>query len=121
MGCVVGSGIDAPPPPTEAGWKTNPTRENAMSSRPSATNVTLPSDRDGSSGGAVAAGDVAPTSEVPPPENPRGTRYVPKTFHARGGMGEVWLSQDSTIGRDVAMKILRRDSQSAKVRFVAEA
>src|SRR5947209_7852310 len=91
------------------------------SSPPSASNVTLPADRHSSNGNGNSVGDVAPTAEVPPPDGPRGTRYVPKTFHARGGMGEVWLSQDASIGRDVAMKILRRDSQSAKVRFVAEA
>jgi tetratricopeptide (TPR) repeat protein/tRNA A-37 threonylcarbamoyl transferase component Bud32 len=48
-------------------------------------------------------------------------RYVVKKFHARGGMGEVWLAEDKAIGRRVAMKTLRRNRSERHERFLAEA
>ena len=50
----------------------------------------------------------------------RRRRYVRKAFHARGGMGEVWLSEDSLIGREVAVKVLRQPTQGAQDRFITE-
>ena len=48
-------------------------------------------------------------------------RYVQKAFHARGGMGEVWVGEDSEIGRQVALKRLRKEGTQQKDRFLAEA
>jgi serine/threonine-protein kinase len=48
-------------------------------------------------------------------------RYLMKTFHARGGMGEVWVSEDPMIGREVAIKRLAASGGNASDRFVAEA
>jgi tetratricopeptide (TPR) repeat protein/tRNA A-37 threonylcarbamoyl transferase component Bud32 len=48
-------------------------------------------------------------------------RYVIRKFHARGGMGEVWLADDEDIGRPVALKRLRRERLDQKERFMIEA
>lgn len=34
-------------------------------------------------------------------------RYAVSNLHASGGVGEIWLATDRTIGRDVAFKTLR--------------
>ena len=50
-------------------------------------------------------------------------RYVGKRFHAKGGIGQVWLTRDLNFGREVALKELlpeRRDELSEK-RFLIEA
>ena len=44
---------------------------------------------------------------VPSPDKLAGTRYHTLRFHARGGMGEIWLAEDKRIGRQVALKKLR--------------
>jgi tetratricopeptide (TPR) repeat protein len=48
-------------------------------------------------------------------------RYVLQKFHARGGMGEVWLAQDSDIGRQVALKRMRKQVRDQKDAFLWEA
>lgn len=48
-------------------------------------------------------------------------RYRPISFHARGGMGEVWLAEDVCVGRKVALKTLRPERYSQEARFVIEA
>jgi serine/threonine protein kinase/Flp pilus assembly protein TadD len=70
---------------------------------------------------AAAGADNVPTIDLTAARPGPCGRYFRKSFHARGGMGEVWLSQDNTIGRDIALKVLRHDSESAKARFLAEA
>src|SRR5262245_29106540 len=53
-----------------------------------------------------------------------GSRYARTSFHASGGMGTVWLAQDTQIGRDVALKELRIDETAGAAvanRFVREA
>lgn len=50
-------------------------------------------------------------------------RYVEKRFHAKGGIGQVWLARDLNFGREVALKELlpeRRDELSER-RFLIEA
>ncbi len=77
------------------------------------------------------ASDVAPpprpleleTTVVPPPFEPqlRSQRYVIRRFHARGGLGEVWLAEDAEVGRQVALKRLRDGRERHKDRFLVEA
>jgi serine/threonine protein kinase/tetratricopeptide (TPR) repeat protein len=59
-----------------------------------------------------------------PPAAPqtRTDRYHLKKFHAKGGMGEIWLAEDGNMGRAVAYKKMRgkpRDDQ--KDQFLREA
>ena len=61
------------------------------------------------------------TSDVPPDRTAASNRYVLTAFHARGGMGEVWRCQDSTIGREVALKRLAAHRGAARERFLCEA
>jgi serine/threonine-protein kinase len=53
-----------------------------------------------------------------------GARYVPQGVLGEGGMGVVGLCKDVRIGRDVAMKLLRKEkkpSPDAQMRFEREA
>ena len=49
------------------------------------------------------------------------SRYVLRTFHARGGMGEIWLAEDRDIGRPVALKRMRPGHERHRERFLMEA
>lgn len=42
-----------------------------------------------------------------------GTRYSASKFLGRGGMGEVWLAEDSVLHRNVALKVLAAENSSA--------
>src|SRR5262245_45945862 len=52
------------------------------------------------------------------------SRYRPVRFHARGGLGEVFLARDDELNRDVAFKRIRSelgDDPELRRRFVREA
>jgi WD40 repeat protein/tRNA A-37 threonylcarbamoyl transferase component Bud32 len=51
-------------------------------------------------------------------------RYRPVRYHARGGLGEVWVARDAELNRDVALKLIRpekRDDAESRRRFLMEA
>jgi tetratricopeptide (TPR) repeat protein len=51
----------------------------------------------------------------------RSDRYLLERFHARGGMGEIWLATDVEIGRPVALKRILRGREDQHDRFLVEA
>jgi tetratricopeptide (TPR) repeat protein len=53
---------------------------------------------------------------------PAAGRYQPLRFHARGGLGEVFLAEDRELRREIALKFIRPGrEQAARRRFVREA
>ncbi|HBI46089.1 MAG TPA: hypothetical protein DDY78_25025 [Planctomycetales bacterium] len=48
-------------------------------------------------------------------------RYNLKRFHAKGGMGEIWLAEDPVIGRSVALKRMLAPRPDRQRRFLVEA
>jgi serine/threonine-protein kinase len=54
----------------------------------------------------------------------RGQRFRRLRLHARGGLGEVWVAEDTELGREVALKLIqerhRRNPESRR-RFLREA
>jgi serine/threonine-protein kinase len=59
---------------------------------------------------------------APAPSDPR-QRYTRTRLHAQGGIGQIWVTRDEHLGRDVALKELRPDraDPAVRARFVAEA
>jgi serine/threonine-protein kinase len=56
--------------------------------------------------------------------DPAGHRYRPIRFHARGGLGEVFIAQDAELGREVALKRIKERYQgdsSNRREFLREA
>ncbi len=70
---------------------------------------------------ALAAGV---DEELPPESESFGARYAPLELLGEGGMGEVRLHKDGRIGREVAVKIIRKGQGSRsdmRARFLREA
>jgi eukaryotic-like serine/threonine-protein kinase len=54
----------------------------------------------------------------------RAARYEPGDLHASGGMGSVWLTRDTRLGREIALKEIRADvapDDAVRARFLREA
>jgi tRNA A-37 threonylcarbamoyl transferase component Bud32 len=60
-------------------------------------------------GGFDPSSVVDPTFPDMPAALPDGERYEVVKFHARGGLGEVYLAHDQALDRDVALKQIRPD------------
>ncbi len=75
-------------------------------------------------------GEYDPNAPVAPPSSQqkaaaptagRCGRYDLKRFHAKGGMGEIWLAEDPAIGRSVALKRILAPRPDRQRRFLVEA
>ncbi len=64
---------------------------------------------------------AVPDTKAKNPVPARAGRYVFKKFHAKGGMGEVWLAEDSDIGRQVALKRILKNRKGNSLEFIKEA
>ena len=73
------------------------------------------------SGSTALIGQAA--LDAPLPSEHGGERYQYVKTLGTGGMGEVRLCQDDRIGREIALKVMRRESSSADAaaRFIREA
>jgi tRNA A-37 threonylcarbamoyl transferase component Bud32/Flp pilus assembly protein TadD len=72
--------------------------------------------------GAYTPGGRPPAAAPSSAPQVRANRYALKRFHAKGGMGEVWLAEDCDVGRAVALKRMRRKgTPEEQERFLREA
>src|SRR5262249_7339833 len=69
---------------------------------------------------SVSAAEPGGGGKALPSLTPPG-RFVLKNFHARGGMGEVWVAEDTDIGREVALKKIRSGRDGQVEKFLHEA
>jgi tetratricopeptide (TPR) repeat protein/tRNA A-37 threonylcarbamoyl transferase component Bud32 len=71
-----------------------------------------------------AGGPAGATVFHPPPATPPGGRFRILHHHARGGLGDVFVAEDTELHRQVALKEIqqeRADDPASRVRFVLEA
>ncbi len=61
------------------------------------------------------------TGSAPEPPRLPTTRYRPLRFLSHAGGAETWLAVDETIGREVALKVLRSTRESERKRFFVDA
>ncbi len=76
-----------------------------------------------SSAGTLNSGSSAPPPRELGPANRFERRYAKRRTLGTGGMGEVVLFRDQTIGREVALKVIRdqHPHSDARMRFLREA
>lgn len=107
-------------------------RHNAVVPKEPLVDDTAATLAEGDRGGSLDATRLAPLSGGPviigqeldaPLPSEQGERYVIKRLLGAGGMGEVRLCADERIGREIAFKVMRRDSARAEAaaRFIREA
>ena len=73
---------------------------------------------------AAPGDDPTPTATYPGPTSSGGTRFRIIRFHARGGLGEVFVADDTELHREVALKRIQDrhgDHPESRARFLLEA
>jgi Flp pilus assembly protein TadD len=69
---------------------------------------------------SVGAGAAEQPVSVPTGYSPDAPRYDMQKVFARGGMGEVWRATDTSIGRTVALKRMRKQMKGKEDQFFWE-